>query len=165
LLGEGFPIGGRAPDLGALAAQAAALARPSAPVRGAMLVRAAQLVRTPSDPEPGERTFPALAVCRLSDGLLDLAAVWEKTAVACRALRIRIRIRSSSSRRRCSPSSGGRTPAATPLGVALAEERWFVKFSVERASTSESAMAWEPEPPRWPGHRQQLYPQSRRGHE
>ncbi|WBB80616.1 AAA family ATPase [Micromonospora sp. WMMD882] len=57
LLGDGFRAGGRAPDLAALATQAEAVARPRQPVRAAMLLRAARLLRSPTDPQDAERVF------------------------------------------------------------------------------------------------------------
>lgn len=57
LLGDGFRPGGRAPDLPTLATQLEAIARPKQPVRAAVLLRASQLLRSPTDPQDTERVF------------------------------------------------------------------------------------------------------------
>jgi ATP-dependent Clp protease ATP-binding subunit ClpB len=57
LLGDGFRAGGKAPDLPLLATQLEAVARPKQPVRAAVLVRAAQLLRSATDLQDADRTF------------------------------------------------------------------------------------------------------------
>ncbi|MCW3814440.1 AAA family ATPase [Micromonospora sp. DR5-3] len=57
LLGDGFRPGGRTPDLPTLAIQLEAVARPKQPVRAAVLLRASQLLRSPTDPQDAERAF------------------------------------------------------------------------------------------------------------
>ncbi|GIF73915.1 AAA family ATPase [Asanoa siamensis] len=57
LLGDGFRPGGRAPELPALATQLEAVSRPRQPVRAGVLLRAAQLLRSATDPQDAERAF------------------------------------------------------------------------------------------------------------
>jgi ATP-dependent Clp protease ATP-binding subunit ClpB len=57
LLGDGFRVGGKAPDLAGLAVQLEAVVRPKQSTRGAVLLRAAQLLRSPTDPQDAERAF------------------------------------------------------------------------------------------------------------
>ncbi|MCX5064298.1 AAA family ATPase [Micromonospora lupini] len=57
LLDDGYRPGGPTPDLGALFVQLAAIAQPRTNVRAAAIVRAAHLLRHPSDPDDAERQF------------------------------------------------------------------------------------------------------------